>query len=63
MATYHNYVRIITRGKGNSVASSIAYIQGERIYDKYLGEWHDNSLRTDVLYKEVFCRFLLPLII
>lgn len=54
MATYFNNVRVITRGKGNSIASSIAYIRGERIYDKYLGEWHNNSLRTDVLHKEVF---------
>ena len=61
MATYHNNVRIITRGKGNSVASSIAYIQGEQIYDKYLGEWHDNSLRTDVLYKEIFLPPSVPL--
>lgn len=61
MATYHNSVRVITRGKGNSVASSLAYIRGERIYDKYLGEWHDNSFRTDVLYKDILLPPSVPL--
>lgn len=53
MATYHFSVRMITRGRGGSVASSLSYIRGERIYDKYLGKWHDNSFRTDVLHKEI----------
>lgn len=53
MATFHFSVRMITRGKEGSVASSLSYIRGERVYDKYLGEWHDNSSRTDVLHKEV----------
>jgi len=53
MATYHLSTCIISRGKGRSVASSLSYIRGERIYDKYLGEWHDNSRRTDVLHKEI----------
>lgn len=53
MSTFHFSVRMITRGKEGSVASSLSYIRGERVYDKYLGKWHDNSFRTDVLHKEV----------
>lgn len=53
MATYHFSACIISRGRERSVASSLSYIWGERIYDKYLGEWHDNSRRTDVVYKEI----------
>ena len=53
MATYHCSVRMITRGKEGSVASSLSYIRGERVYDKYLGKWHDNSFRADVLHKEI----------
>ena len=53
MPTFHFSARMITRGWAGSVASSLSYIRGERVYDKYLGEWHDNSFRTDVLHKEI----------
>ena len=53
MATYHLSVRVISRGQEDSLPSSLSYIRGERVYDKYLGKWHDNSSRTDVLHKEI----------
>lgn len=61
MATYHCSVRMITRGRGGSVASALSYIRGERVYDKYLGKWHDNSFRTDVLHKEIRLPPFVPL--
>ncbi len=61
MATYHLSTCIISRGRERSVASSLSYIRGERIYDKYLGEWHDNSRRTDVLHKEIYLPPSVPL--
>ena len=61
MSTYYNHVGVISRGRGNSIACSLAYIRGERIFDKYLGEWHDNSPRIDVLYKDVVLPPSVPL--
>ena len=61
MSTYHFSVRMITRGREGSVASALSYIRGERVYDKYLGEWHDNSFRTDVLHKEIYLPPCVPL--
>ena len=61
MSTYHFSVRMITRGREGSVASALSYIRGERVYDKYLGEWHDNSSRTDVLHKEIYLPPCVPL--
>ncbi len=61
MATYHLSTCIISRGRERSVASSLSYIWGEWVYDKYLGEWHDNTRRTDVLHKEIYLPPSVPL--
>jgi len=53
MASYHLNACVISRGKGQSVTSSIAYISGEKLRDNYEGRIHDRSYRLDVLHKEV----------
>ena len=35
MALYHFSVRNVSRGKGQMVVASAAYISGQRIYDGY----------------------------
>ena len=35
MALYHFSVRHVSRGKGQMVVASAAYISGQRIYDGY----------------------------
>ena len=50
---YHLNVKIISRGQGNSIVASAAYILGEKFRDTYTGTLHDRSYRRDVTYKRV----------
>lgn len=47
MALYHFSVRNVSRGKGQMVVASAAYISGQRIFDSYY-----NKIR---LYEQVRC--------
>ena len=53
MACYHFNMRVISRGKGNSIVGADAYISGEKLCDIYDGKTHDRSYRQDVIYKEI----------
>ena len=53
MASYHLNASVISRGKGQSITSAIAYISGEKLRDNYEGKIHDRSYRLDVFHKEV----------
>ncbi len=41
MALYHFSVRHVSRGKGQMVVASAAYIFGQRIFDSYYNKIHD----------------------
>ena len=41
MALYHFSVRHVSRGKGQMVVASAAYISGQRIFDSYYNKIHD----------------------
>ena len=40
MALYHFSVRNVSRGKGQMVVASAAYISGQRIFDSYYNKIH-----------------------
>ena len=45
MALYHFSVRHVSRGKGQMVVASAAYISGQRIFDSYYNKIHDYPMR------------------
>lgn len=46
MALYHFSVRHVSRGKGQMVVASAAYISGQRIYDGYYNKIHDYTSKS-----------------
>ena len=50
MALYHFSVRNVSRGKGQMVVASAAYISGQRIFDSYYNKIHDytSKVRCDI---------------
>ena len=49
MACYSFNLEIISRGSGNSIVGSAAYISGKRLVDEYYGRTYDYSHRSDVV--------------
>ena len=47
MALYHFSVRNVSRGKGQMVVASAAYISGQRIFDSYYNKIHE-QVRCDI---------------
>lgn len=41
MALYHFSVKQVSRGKGQTVVNSAAYISGQKLYNDYYGQTHD----------------------
>lgn len=54
MSLYHFHVDQKSRGKGQSVVASAAYISGEKLHDNYYGEDPDYRKKGGVLYSEIF---------
>ena len=54
MALYHFSVRNVSRGKGQMVVASAAYISGQRIYDGYYNKIHDYTSKVGgVVFTEI----------
>ncbi len=53
MALYHFSVRHVSRGKGQMVVASAAYISGQRIYDGYYNKIHDHTSKSGVVFTEI----------
>ena len=49
MALYHFSVRHVSRGKGQMVVASAAYISGQRIFDSYYNKIHDYTSKSGVM--------------
>ena len=46
MALYHFSVKQVSRGKGQTVVNSAAYISGQKLYNDYYGQTHDYTKKS-----------------
>ena len=53
MSNYHLEIKVVSRGKGQSVTRRANYISGERLHDIYSGETYYRH-RNDVLFCHIF---------
>lgn len=53
MSNYHFEVKIISRGKGRSVTSSVSYISGRALHDVHSGKTYYKH-REDVVWQKIF---------
>ena len=53
MALYHFAVKQVSRGKGQTVVNSAAYISGQKLYNDYYGQVHDYTKKSDVMFTEI----------
>ena len=60
MALYHFSVRHVSRGKGQMVVTSAAYISGQRIYDGYYNRIHDYTSKSGVVFTEILTPEYVP---
>ena len=49
MALYHFSVKQVSRGKGQTVVNSAAYISGQKLYNDYYGQVHDYTRKSGVI--------------
>lgn len=49
----HFSIDIISRGKGQSVVNSSAYISGDKLYNEYDGQTYGHTRKERVLYKDI----------
>ena len=61
MALYHFSVRNVSRGKGQMVVASAAYISGQRIFDSYYNKIHDYTSKSGVIFTEILTPEYVPL--
>ncbi|RKJ81516.1 hypothetical protein D7X33_03740 [Butyricicoccus sp. 1XD8-22] len=59
MANFHLEVKVISRGRAQSITSAVSYISGRKLFDAYKGTRYYHS-RKDVLYCEVFQPYNAP---
>ena len=60
MALYHCSVRHVSRGKGQMVVASAAYISGQRIFDSYYNKIHDYTIKSGVIFTEILTPEYVP---
>lgn len=53
MAIYHLNVKMVSRGKGQSVIASSAYRSGQALYDKETNTTHDYTKKQGVVFSEI----------
>ena len=53
MALYHFSVKQVSRGKGQTVVNSAAYISGQKLYNDYYGQVHDYTRKSGVMFTEI----------
>ena len=60
MALYHFSIRHVSRGKGQMVVASAAYISGQRIFDSYYNKIHDYTSKSGVIFTEILTPEYVP---
>ena len=60
MALYHFSVRNVSRGKGQMVVASAAYISGQRIFDSYYNKIHEYTSKSCVIFTEILTPEYVP---
>ena len=58
MALYHFSVKQVSRGKGQTVVNSAAYISGQKLYNDYYGQVHDYTRKSGVMFTETSNRIM-----
>lgn len=53
-------VRNVSRGKGQMVVASAAYISGQRIFDSYYNKIHDYTSKSGVIFTEILTPEYVP---
>ena len=60
MAIYHFHVTQVSRGKGQSAIAAAAYRAGERLQNKYYGEYADYTAKGGVIFTEIMAPDYVP---
>ena len=60
MALYHFSVKQVSRGKGQTVVNSAAYISGQKLYNDYYGQTHDYTKKSGVVFTEILTPEFVP---
>ena len=60
MALYHLSVKQVSRGKGQTVVNSAAYISGQKLYNDYYGQTHDYTKKSGVVFTEILTPEYVP---
>ena len=60
MALYHFSVKQVSRGKGQTVVNSAAYISGQKLYNDYYGQTHDYTKKSGVIFTEILTPEYVP---
>ena len=60
MALYHFSVKQVSRGKGQTVVNSAAYISGQKLYNDYYGQTHDYTKKSGVVFAEILTPEYVP---
>lgn len=60
MSLYHFSVKQISRGKGQTVVGSAAYISGQKLHNNYYEEIHDYTRKQGVIFDEIMLPDYVP---
>ena len=60
MSLYHFSVKQVSRGKGQTVVGSAAYISGQKLHNDYYEEIHDYTRKQGVIYDEIMLPAYVP---
>ena len=60
MSLYHFSVKQVSRGKGQTVVGSAAYISGQKLHNDYYEEIHDYTRKQGVIYDEIMLPDYVP---
>ena len=60
MSLYHFSVKQVSRGKGQTVVNSAAYISGQKLHNDYYEEVHDYTRKQGVIYDEIMLPDYVP---
>ena len=60
MSLYHFSVKQVSRGKGQTVVGSAAYISGQKLHNDYYEEIHDYTRKQGVIFDEIMLPDYVP---
>lgn len=60
MALYYFSVKQVSRGKGQTVVNSAAYISGQKLYNDYYVQTHDYTKKSGVVFTEILTPEYVP---